>query len=106
MTRKIKIFKSQSEFIPGEPCFLPEEINYSRKLASVKDPEDAKIFWSVIMERKESDHTYLVYQDFPICITNELPNADSHSTNAEHKTGSLFDYVGEIIADLKGKGIL
>ncbi len=106
MSRKIKIFKSQSEFIPSEPCFLPEEINYARKLASVRDPEEQKIFWETVLHKKESDPTYLVYQDFPLCITNELPSADSRSTSAEQGTGSLYDRVGEIIADLKEKGVL
>lgn len=106
MSRKIKIFKSQSEFIPGDCCWLAEEIAYARKLASVRDPEEQRVFWETVLAKKESDPTYLVYHDFPLCITNELQNADSRSTNAEQKTGSLFDYVGEIISDLKVKGIL
>lgn len=104
MNRKIKIFKSQSEFLPGEPCFLSDEIEYARKLASAKDPDDQRIFWEGVLEKKEFDPTYLVYQDFPLCITSDLQ--DTQESSKTPRTSSMYEFVGEIIADLKHKGVL
>lgn len=109
MRTKIKIFKSPFDFVPGEPCFLPDEIAYCRKLASVRDPEEQKEFWRVVIDKKCADPKYLIYQDFPLDIEKEsppLPTEVNSGSTSEPKIGSLYDKVGEIILDLKGKGIL
>ncbi len=97
-TRKVKLFKSASEFIPGELCFTHEEFNYAKRLASVKEPDDQKSFWEGITENKLINYQWSVFDAFPL----EMPEPPPKK---EHR-GSLYEYVGDIIKNLKKSGLL
>ncbi len=114
MKRKIKIFKTVDEFIPGEACFIQPEIDYARRLASNQEPEDQRAFWDGVFEKKLVDRGYLIYHDFPVetpPVTApapqepdlpQLPELDASGRPAFK--GDFVEYVGAIADFLKENG--